>query len=143
MGVNNNASSALAGNRDQKLNVLRDRLGALGDAHPLASLAKSMVDPVVIVLALYVLAFWFNIAYGTVLELLAILSFLLASLILDNTFLLLSESGGRWLGIGKVLCAWVWLSLLLMTICTVAGLLKVFPRGFLVSWLSWPLCSAC
>jgi len=136
MNARTESDASIAGNRRKQPHFLGDRLGALGEAHPLASLAKSMVDPVVFVAVLWAMSGRVVMIGVGVLTLLAVLSFLLASLMLDNTFVMLSESNGRWFGMGKMTWGWFCLSVLLITVCTVAGLTSVFPPWFFLDWLA-------
>jgi putative colanic acid biosynthesis UDP-glucose lipid carrier transferase len=55
---------------------------------------------------------------------------------LDNTFVLLSESRGRWLGMGKMAWNWLCLGVLLILVCAMAGLTAMSSAWFFIEWLT-------
>jgi putative colanic acid biosynthesis UDP-glucose lipid carrier transferase len=116
--------------------LLQDRMCGLADAWPVACLSKSMMDPFILILVMYVLAVHFDIRMGGAMLLMTVLAFLAGTLLLDNACLLLDESHDRFLGIGRFVVSWILLSLFIDAVCSVSSLHGIFPDRFILAWLT-------
>ncbi|XZG69472.1 undecaprenyl-phosphate glucose phosphotransferase [Chitinibacteraceae bacterium HSL-7] len=117
-----------------KLAQVDQHFGLLSHAAPLASLCKSVIDPIVVVAVLYLLTIPFDVARDGPLLIWAALSFLLASQLLDGTFLFVPGLGRPLLGVGRLVISWGLILVSLYLLGQLSGLIQYMHPPFLLAW---------
>ena len=110
------------------------RLSELEKILPLATLFKSFLDPILVVLSLYLLHPWFDVAFSGFEVLLAVLAFLMSIIFMDGTFLFMPGGLRSWHELGRFLGSWGLICVAILLTGYVSGLAAYFYPPYILSW---------
>lgn len=119
-----------------QLSLLNDRFGELANVSPVISFFKTVVDPVVVVCVLFVLARSYNVAWDGYLLVLAVISFLLSSHLLDGVFLFVPDREGTLTGLARLLLGWLYTVALLVLLGHVSRFSAYYDLEFIYLWFA-------
>lgn len=109
-------------------------LSELEKIAPLSMIFKSFIDPVLVVLTLFILSDPFDVVFGGIEVLLSVVVFLLTIIFMDGTVLFMpgSKLSGR--DLGRFLLGWLFVCISLVLVGYVSGLASYFYPPFIISW---------
>ncbi|SMC23007.1 putative colanic acid biosysnthesis UDP-glucose lipid carrier transferase [Andreprevotia lacus DSM 23236] len=119
-----------------QLSRLNDRFSELVTAAPLTGLFKSFIDPVVVVAVLYGLAWPFQVSFDSYSWLLAVLTFLLTSQVLDGVFLFVPGHERPLLGLGRFAVQWLFICTVLCLIGWATRFAAYFYPPYILTWFA-------
>lgn len=114
--------------------LLADRFREFSNAAPFISFFKLFIDPVLVVVTLYLLSIPFDIAMDGYEFVLGALSFLLTALLLDGMFLFIPGYSRSWLGLGRFIVEWLGVVIGLILIGRVSGFINYYHPPFVITW---------
>ncbi len=117
------------------------RLSELEKILPLTTLFKSFLDPILVVLTLYLLHPWFDVAFSGFEVLLAVLAFLLTIIFMDGTFLFMPGGLRSWHELGRFLGGWGLICMAILLTGYVSGLAAYFYPPYILSWFALAPCA--
>ncbi|KAF0815383.1 UDP-glucose:undecaprenyl-phosphate glucose-1-phosphate transferase [Andreprevotia sp. IGB-42] len=116
------------------LSQLNDRFSELVTAAPLTGFFKSFIDPVVVVASLYLLSLPFQVTFDGYSCLLAVVTFLLTSQVLDGVFLFVPGHERPLLGLGRFAVQWLFICAVLCLIGWATGFAAYFHPPYILTW---------
>lgn len=111
-----------------------DKLQQIENVAPIAALFKSFIDPIAVVVTLYLLHFWFQVSFDGYHIILASFAFLLSMQFLDGTFLFLPGEKRPLMGLGRFACSWLLILASLFLLGVVSGFEYYFYPTYLIVW---------
>ncbi|MFC7420020.1 undecaprenyl-phosphate glucose phosphotransferase [Iodobacter arcticus] len=114
--------------------LLADRFREFSNAAPFISFFKLFIDPILVVVTLYLLAIPFHVAMDGYEFILATLAFLLTAILLDGMFLFMPGYSRSWLGVGRFITEWLGVVIALVLIGRISGFIDYYYPPFIITW---------
>jgi putative colanic acid biosynthesis UDP-glucose lipid carrier transferase len=114
--------------------LLADRFREFSNAAPFISFFKLFIDPVLVVVTLYLLSLPFDVAMDGYEFILGALAFLLTALLLDGMFLFIPGYSRSWHGLGRFIVEWLGVVIGLILIGRVSGFINYYHPPFVITW---------
>lgn len=111
-----------------------EKLHQIENVAPIAALFKSFIDPIAVVVTLYLLHYWFQVSFDGYHITLASFAFLLSMQFLDGTFLFLPGEKRPLMGLGRFACSWGLILASLFLLGVVSGFEYYFYPAYLIAW---------
>jgi Undecaprenyl-phosphate glucose phosphotransferase len=113
---------------------IRQRIHEIENIAPITTFFKSFLDPVLVVITLYVLHFIFDVVFDGLHIVLAVTAFLLSMQFLDGTYLFLPGEKKIWLGVGRFAFSWLFVIFILVLVGTVSHLDCYYYPLYIITW---------
>jgi len=110
------------------------RLSEMEKVAPLATLFKSFIDPIMVVLSLYLLHFAFDVVFMGTELILAVIAFLLTLVLMDGTFLFMPGDTRNRRALVAFMANWLLILAIIFLVGYASGISDYFYPPYILTW---------